>query len=144
MSTIRSLGAALLLVLAAGTANAQNSPVGLWRTVDDSTGQEKSLVRITQAAGVVSGTVEKLLHPSRPNPTCEKCTDERHGKPVLGLAIIQGVKQDGEVWDGGKILDPENGKVYAVRLKPIDGGRALQVRGYLGPFFRTQTWSRVE
>ena len=135
---------ALLLCLAFTVAHAQNTPLGLWKTVDDKTGQDKSLVRISETGGVVSGRVEKLLHPSKPNPLCEKCRDDRHGKPIVGLSIIEGLRQHGEVWDGGKILDPENGKIYTVRIRPIDGGRSLEVRGYLGPFFRTQTWSRVE
>jgi uncharacterized protein (DUF2147 family) len=135
---------ALLLCIAVAAAHAQNTPVGLWKTIDDNTGKEKSLVRISEAAGVVSGRVEKLLHPSKPNPVCEKCRDDRRGKPIVGLSIIEGLKQHGEVWDGGKILDPENGKIYTVRLKPIDDGKQLEVRGYIGPFFRTQTWTRVE
>lgn len=140
---MRALSAWLLL-MAVSVARAQNTPVGLWRTIDDSTGQEKSLVRITETDGVVSGKVEKLLHPSRPSPTCDKCRDERHGKPILGLSIIEGLKQHGDVWDGGQILDPDNGKVYTLRLKPLEGGKELQVRGYIGPFFRNQTWIRVE
>jgi uncharacterized protein (DUF2147 family) len=140
---VRAL-AAIILMLAATGAAAQNTPVGLWKTIDDHTGKEKSLVRITESAGVISGTVEKLLHPSKPNPLCDKCSDERHGKPITGLSIFEGLKQDGEAWDGGKILDPDNGKIYTVRLKPMDGGRRLEVRGYIGPFFRNQIWLRVE
>jgi uncharacterized protein (DUF2147 family) len=136
--------AALLLIGAVTTANAQNTPVGLWKSVDENTGQDKSLVRITDTGGVLSGKVEKLFHPSRPNPTCDKCGDDRKGKPIVGLPIIEGLKQDGDVWDGGKILDPESGKVYTVRLRPVEGGKTLEVRAYLGPFHRTQTWSRVE
>jgi uncharacterized protein (DUF2147 family) len=136
--------AALLFCIALNVAQAQNTPVGLWKTVDDKTGQEKSLVRISESGGVLSGRIEKLLHPSKPNPLCEKCRDDRRGKPMVGLSIIEGPKQHGDVWEGGKILDPANGKVYAVRLKPVDGGRSLEVRGYIGPFFRTQLWSRIE
>ena len=136
--------AALLLFIVAGAAQAQNTPVGLWRTIDDKTGLEKSLVRITESAGVVSGRIDKLLHPSRPNPVCEKCRDERHGKPIVGLSIIEGLKEHGDAWEGGQILDPENGKIYTVRLKPLDDGKKLEVRGYIGPFFRNQTWIRVE
>jgi uncharacterized protein (DUF2147 family) len=142
---------AVLLLLFAATAvqaqtqtQTQNSPVGLWKTIDDGTGQDKSLVRITSAGGVITGRVEKLLHPSHPNPVCDKCRDDRHDQPITGMQIIAGVRADGEVWDGGKILDPETGKLYTVRLKPIDGGARLEVRGYLGPFFRTQTWIRLE
>ena len=135
---------ALLLAFAAAAAQAQDTPVGLWKSFDDHTGQEKSLVRIVESGGVVSGLVEKLLHPSRPNPTCDKCSDDRHGKPIVGLSIIEGLKEHDGVWEDGKILDPENGKIYTVRLKPLDGGKTLQVRGYIGPFFRTQTWTRIE
>lgn len=142
MKTIAALS--LCLCLAATAAHAQGTPVGLWKTVDDHTGQEKSLVRISESGGVLSGRVEKLLHPSKPVPLCDKCTDQRRGKPIVGLSIIEGLKQHGDVWEDGTILDPDNGKIYTVRLKPLDGGRTLQVRGYIGPFFRTQTWSRVE
>jgi uncharacterized protein (DUF2147 family) len=136
--------AASLFLIAATAVHAQNTPVGLWKTIDDHTGQDKSLVRISDAGGVITGRIEKLLHPTHPNPLCDKCRDDRRGKPMIGLSIIDGPRQDGEVWDGGRILDPQNGKVYTVRLKPIDGGKKLEVRGYIGPFFRTQTWTRVE
>lgn len=136
--------AAFLFCLAVTVAHAQNTPVGLWKTVDDHTGKDKSLVRISEARGVLSGRIETLLHPSIPNPLCDKCRDDRHGKPITGLSIIEGLKQHGDVWEDGKILDPENGKIYTVRLRLMDGGKVLEVRGYLGPFFRTQTWTRVE
>jgi uncharacterized protein (DUF2147 family) len=136
--------AASLLIFAVTAANAQNTPTGLWKTIDDKTGQDKSLVRISDTGGVLTGRIEKLLHPSSPNPLCGKCRDDRHGKPMVGLSIIDGLRQDGGVWDGGRILDPQNGKIYTLRLKLIDGGKVLEVRGYIGPFFRTQTWSRVE
>lgn len=135
---------AFLFCLAATAVQAQRTPVGLWKTIDDGTGQDKSLVRISDTGGVITGRIEKLLHPSRPNPLCDKCRDERRGQPITGLTIIVGLRQDGAVWDGGKILDPENGRIYTVRLKPIENGTKLEVRGYLGPFFRTQTWIRLE
>ncbi len=127
---------------------AQMNPVGLWKTIDDSTGVAKSLVRITDDAGVYRGTIEKLLDPAdKPDAVCDKCTDERKDKPLLGLTILRNVHQDADdktVWDGGDITDPNNGKVYRTRLKPVDGGKKLEVRGYLGPFYRTQVWIRVE
>jgi uncharacterized protein (DUF2147 family) len=135
---------ASLLLFAAVAVHAQNTPVGVWKTIDDKTGQDKSLVRISDRGGVITGRIEKLLHPSHPNPLCDRCRDERHGKPITGLVIVDGLRQDRDVWDGGKILDPQNGKIYTVRLKPVDGGSKLEVRGYIGPFFRTQTWVRVE
>lgn len=138
----------LLLGLALG-AQAQTTPVGLWKTVDDETGKEKSLVRITEAGGVLTGKVEKLLDPARQDAKCDKCSDERKDQPVLGMTLIKGVKQNAdhpERWDGGEILDPNKGKTYKVRITPVDGGKTLEVRGYIGaPLLgRTQTWSRVE
>jgi uncharacterized protein (DUF2147 family) len=142
---LRTLAALLVCAsMVAGAAHAQNTPVGLWKTIDDHTGQEKSLVRISESGGVLNGKVEKLLHPSKPIPLCDQCTDERRGKPIVGLSIIEGMRQHGDVWEDGSILDPDNGKVYTLRLKALEGGKTLQVRGYIGPFFRTQTWSRVE
>ena len=141
---------ALGLVLFAGLARAQNTPVGVWKTIDDGTKKEKSLIRITETGGVLTGRIEKLLDPATPpDVTCDKCTDERKDKPVLGMTLIRNVKQsdaDRTLWDGGDILDPNNGKVYKVRLKPIDGGAKLDVRGYIGmPLLgRTQTWIRAE
>jgi uncharacterized protein (DUF2147 family) len=137
------------LLLAAGTAFAQSTPVGLWKTIDDETGKEKSFVRISEAGGVLGGRIEKLLDPAKADAKCDKCSDERKDQPVAGLSIIRNVKKSegrADEWSGGDILDPNNGKVYNVRLKPIDGGKRLEVRGYVGmPMLgRTQTWQRVE
>jgi uncharacterized protein (DUF2147 family) len=132
-------------VLASCAAFAQTTPVGLWKVFDDDTGQATSLVRIADSGGVLSGRVERLLDPSMRNVRCDKCTDERKDKPVLGMTILRNVKRTGDgVWEDGDILDPDNGKVYRVRLKPLDGGKKLEVRGYLGPFYRNQRWLREE
>jgi uncharacterized protein (DUF2147 family) len=136
------------LLLASLSAFAQMSPVGLWKTIDDDTKKEKSLVRIKETNGVFSGTIEKLLDPdSKQDAVCDKCTDDRKDKPVLGMTIMRGVKQNSDdpaVYDAGHILDPNNGKTYRVRIKPVDGGQKLEMRGYIGPFYRTQVWLRVE
>ena len=131
----------------AGAALAQPTPVGLWRNVDDKTGEAKAEVRIVDNGGVLSGRIEKrLLKDAKPDDVCDKCTDDRKGKPLIGLEIIRGARQaEGkDSWEGGRILDPENGKEYTLRLAPLDGGGKLQVRGYIGPFYRTQTWVRVQ
>jgi uncharacterized protein (DUF2147 family) len=128
-------------------AAAQNTPAGLWKTIDDETKHEKSYVRITESNGVFSGKIEKILEAGKADSKCDKCSDERKDKPVLGMTILRNLKQnadDKDVWDGGDVLDPNNGKVYRARLKPIEGGKQLQLRGYLGPFYRTQVWIRVE
>ena len=129
------------------SAWAQSSPVGLWRNLDDKTGDAKAEIRISETAGVVNGRIDKLLRKdAKPDEKCEECRDERKGQPMVGLEIIRGAKKaDGkDVWEGGKILDPENGREYALRLTPVEGGRKLDVRGSFGPFGRTQTWVRVQ
>ena len=138
--------AALLAAAACALAHAQPTPVGLWKTIDDETGKEKSYVRVVEADGVLSGKVEKLLDPAKQEAKCGKCSDARKDQPILGMAILEGVrKHEGEpYWDGGTILDPNNGKTYRVRLTPKEEGKQLEVRGYLGPFWRNQTWLRVE
>ena len=138
----------IALLASAGAAFAQASPAGLWKTIDDETKQEKSLVRLTEAGGVLTGKIEKLTDPAKQETVCDKCTDARKDQKVLGMTIVEGVKKNADepYWDGGTILDPNNGKVYKVRMKPVDGGRRLEVRGYIGmPLLgRTQTWIRVE
>jgi uncharacterized protein (DUF2147 family) len=135
------------LALTALSSWAQNTPVGLWKTIDDDGKTEKSLVRISDAGGVLTGKIEKIFDASKQDSKCDKCSDERKDQPVLGMTILRNLKQDAddkETWAGGDILDPNNGKTYKARLKPIDGGKQLQMRGYLGPFYRTQVWQRVE
>jgi uncharacterized protein (DUF2147 family) len=137
---------AMILGASCLPALAQMSPVGLWRNVDDKTGEAKAEIRIVEAGGTLSGKIEKrLLKDAKPDDVCDECSDDRKGKPLLGLEIIRGVKkaEGKDVWEGGKILDPENGRNYALRMTPIDGGKKLEVRGSIGPFGRTQTWTRV-
>lgn len=139
--------ATLTLLAAAALAHAQSTPVGLWKTIDDETKTEKSYVRIAETAGVLSGRVEKIVDPAKQDSKCDKCADERKDQKVLGMTIVRNARHsadDKDIWDGGDILDPNNGKVYRLRLKPLDGGKALEVRGYIGPFFRNQRWIRVE
>jgi uncharacterized protein (DUF2147 family) len=139
--------AGCVLVGALGAAWAQNTPVGKWHSIDEKTKEIKSEITITEASGVLTGKVSKLLRKdAKQDAVCEECTDARKGKPILGLEIIRSAKKDGEnnVWTGGKILDPENGKEYSLKLTPEDGGKKLAVRGSIGPFGRTQTWVRVE
>jgi uncharacterized protein (DUF2147 family) len=138
---------ALLFTVTAASAMAQSTPVGLWRNVDDKTGEVKAEIRIGESNGALIGRIEKSLRKdTRPDAICDECTDDRKGKPIAGLEIIRGGKkaEGKDVWEGGRILDPENGKEYRASFTPIDGGRKLEVRGYLGPFWRTQTWNRVQ
>ena len=123
-----------------------NSPVGQWHTLDDKTGEVKSVVVIFEQQGVVRGRVEKVLRKDAdPAAKCDKCSDDRKNQPVVGLEIIRGAKKASgkNVWEDGEILDPENGRTYALRLTPIENGAKLEVRGSFGLIGRTQTWVRV-
>jgi uncharacterized protein (DUF2147 family) len=137
---------AIVLSLSGVAAMAQMTPVGSWHSFDEKTGETKSLIVISENAGVLSGHVDKLLRKDADQKKlCSECSDERKDKPMLGLEIIRGAKKlaDKDVWEGGKILDPENGKEYTLRLTPIEGGKKLEVRGSIAFFGRTQTWVRV-
>ncbi|MCM5570825.1 DUF2147 domain-containing protein [Burkholderiaceae bacterium FT117] len=146
------LAAAALVAATAGApaafAQPAASPAGLWKNIDDETKQPKALVRIVEAGGGYSGRIEKILT-DKPDAVCDLCTDERKGKPVQGMTIIDGMQaskvEDG-LYEGGRILDPGNGKVYRSQMRLLDGGRSLEVRGYVGlPLFgRSQTWIREQ
>jgi uncharacterized protein (DUF2147 family) len=132
--------------LFAATALAQ-SPAGLWKTIDDKTGKERSTVRITETGGVYTGKIEKLLAAdAKQDAKCDLCTDARKDQPVIGMTIIRNVKKNEDIFDGGDILDPNNGKVYKVRIKLTEDGKKLEVRGYVGtPMLgRSQNWIRAE
>ena len=137
-----------VLLAASATASLAmaNSPVGQGHTIDDKTGEPKSLVVIAEHQGVMRGRVEKILRKDAdPSAKCDKCSDDRKNLPILGMEIIRGAKKASgkNVWEDGEILDPENGKTYGLRLTPIENGAKLEVRGSIGPFGRTQTWVRV-
>ena len=141
--------AAVALSLGVSVVWAQATPVGVWKTIDDDGKTEKSVVRIVDAGGQLNGRIETLFDASKKDSVCDKCSDERKDKRIVGLTILRNVSKDHDdqsLWTGGDILDPNNGKVYKVRLRPIEEGRKLEVRGYVGmPMLgRTQTWIRVE
>lgn len=118
--------------------------LGLWKTIDES-GKETSIVEIFERTGKVYGKIIKIFPgpKDQKDPVCEQCDkgDPRYGKKVIGMEILQGLKKEGNEYAGGSILDPKNGKVYRCRI--WREGAELKVRGYLGPFYRTQTWKKV-
>ena len=144
----RSIVVAFALLLATAAYAASDTPVGTWTQVDDATGKPKSIIEITeQPDGTLQGVVRQVLFSDHgTNPICAKCEGGRHNQPVVGMMIMWGVKKDGDVWDGGKILDPHNGKTYKVKLSLADNGQKLDVRGYIGmPLLgHTQTWIRKD
>jgi uncharacterized protein (DUF2147 family) len=143
---IKQVTISLLLAAVSLPGFAQVSPEGLWRSIDDDSGKPKAEIRIVaNATGVLTGKVEKALIESK-EPLCTACTDARKDKPKVGMEIIRGAKKSATemIWEGGNILDPENGKTYTLKMTPIEEGKKLQVRGYIGPFYRTQVWHRIE
>jgi uncharacterized protein (DUF2147 family) len=122
--------------------------VGRWKTIDDATGKFKSLVSIWEENGKVYGRIEKILDPSstNPDPRCDHCQGELKNRPLIGLRILWDLKRDGAQWSGGKVLDPESGKIYKCVLSLEDNGKKLKLRGFVGVSLlgRTQYWLRDE
>jgi uncharacterized protein (DUF2147 family) len=137
-----------LIVLCIPVHAAEPSPIGLWKTIDDNTGQPRGLVRIRAVNGQYEGKVEKIFPKpgEETSPKCEKCEGVRRNQPVIGMTILWGLMKQGDEYQGGEILDPENGKVYRSRMKLVDSGKKLDVRGFIGfsLFGRSQIWIREE
>lgn len=139
-----SLFLSLTLLLMSSLAMAQ-SPVGVWKTIDDKTGNAKSHMEIYEKNGKVHGKIVKLLQKA-PDTVCEKCTGDKKGKPLMGMVLVSGLSKQKDTWKGGTILDPESGSEYGCSIW-FENGNAdeLQVRGkHWTGIFRTQTWYRVK
>jgi uncharacterized protein (DUF2147 family) len=142
-----SLALAALLSLPAAWA-ADMSPVGLWKNIDDVSGKPKALIRISENKGELEGRIEQLFRPAGEdqNPKCVKCEGVLKDQPIVGMVFMSGLKKSGDEYNGGEILDPDNGKVYKSKLTLVDGGKKVNVRGYIGiPLLgRSQVWVRQE
>ncbi|WP_269532101.1 DUF2147 domain-containing protein [Chitinimonas sp. BJYL2] len=140
MRTIPALFASLL-ALTAPLALA-DSPVGIWKNVSDKTGKVEALIEISDVKGELRGKLVKLMDPKE--TVCKECPGDKKNAPLMGLEIIWGVKKDGDEWAGGKILDPNNGKIYSVKMALLEAGKKLEVRGFLGFSLlgRSQVWHR--
>lgn len=133
----------VLAALAAGGASAQSAdPTGRWKTIDDETGNVKSIVEISEVNGKLRGQVMEVLQSDRgPDPVCDKCKGANKDKPVKGMTILWDLARDGNEWKGGTILDPSNGKTYKSKLALIDDGK-LGVSGCVAFICREQVWIR--
>jgi uncharacterized protein (DUF2147 family) len=149
MKMIKSILLLAVFGLSASLAMAQGSSdpaLGVWKTIDEKTNQPSSIIRLEEKGGELTGTVIELIPtPGEPLVThCKLCAGERKDKPIVGMVIMFGLKQDKRgQWSGGEILDPEEGEIYKVKISTEDG-KTLQVRGYIGiPLLgRTQIWLR--
>jgi len=148
MEAMKLVAAMLLLLLAGGALADTSSPAGVWKSIDDKTKKERSIIRITDVNGEFKGVVEKIFDQPGDDPAhlCKECKDERKDKPIVGMTILWGLKKDGDGWSGGEILDPKNGKIYRAKMSLSEDGKSLKVRGFIGISLigRTQTWHREQ
>lgn len=140
---MRYLAASIILTVTciARPASAADPVVGKWKTVDDKTGKVVSEVELYDQGGKIFGKITGLTEPTNADgkpKTCTACQGADKNKPIVGLVIIKDLSLSGDRYKGGSILDPEDGKVY--RAEVWQEAQALKVRGYLGPFYKTQTW----
>ncbi|MGZ3297182.1 MAG: DUF2147 domain-containing protein [Xanthobacteraceae bacterium] len=139
----------LAALVAAPAARAEtSSPAGLWKAIDDKSGKPSALIRISENNGELTGKIEKLFRTpdEEQNPKCVACTDARKNQQIVGMTIVSGLKKHGDEYSGGEILDPNDGSVYKSKLTLREGGKKVEVRGYIGvPMFgRSQVWLRQE
>lgn len=135
----------VVFIAVAGMFTAHAQVTGKWKTIDDETGEAKSVVEVFEKDGKVYGKVIEILNPAKKDSKCQNCKGEDKDKPILGLMIIKGLKKDGKEYTDGDILDPQKGKLYSCTIK-LDGNDKLSVRGYMGISLigRSQTWYRVK
>jgi uncharacterized protein (DUF2147 family) len=133
----------MLPAMLAAPAFAQNSAVGLWKNAEPN---KVTMIRTYEEGGQLQGKVEKVLKNDAEDKDakCAKCKDENKDKPMAGLRLIWDMRKDGDKWTGGKLLDPESGRVVNCKLETADGGKKLMVKGSVAIISKTQTWTRVE
>jgi len=138
----------VILLCSVSLALAGGSPVGKWKTIDDETKKEKSIVEVYEVGGKVYGRILQLLQEKDGGASklCTKCTGSDLNKPMIGLVIVKGLTADGGEYAGGTIMDPNNGKVYKCKMEVVEGGNTMKVRGFLGISLlgRTQIWHKVK
>lgn len=134
----------LLFCITVMTSMQSQSVIGKWKTIDDATGEAKSIVEVFSKSGKIYAKVVDILDPATKNNLCKQCSGEDKNKPILGLTIIKGLSKDGSEYNSGEILDPKNGKLYKCALS-LESKDKLKVRGYIGFSLlgRTQYWHRV-
>ena len=138
---LKSIFTTLLFFALFVASSFAQSCVGIWKTIDDETGEERSQVEIYKKNGKFYGKVIKLL--DAPTTTCDNCSGKRKGAPLVGMEIMWDMYKSGSTWKGGKIFSPTKDKTYSCKIW-LDGKDKLKVRGYIALFYRTQTWHRIK
>lgn len=140
MNTIKTF--CLLLVIFFSHTICAQGIIGKWRTIDDETGEPKSIVKIYERSGKLFGDIIEILNSERVNSVCSKCEGDLKDQPILGMTIIRDMKKGNGIYEKGSIVNPSTGKTYNCRLK-LEDNTKLQVRGYVAFFYKTQYWERV-
>lgn len=132
---------ALVFALIISASAFSQSVIGKWKTIDDETGEAKSIVNIYEEDGKIYGQIIELMK-GDPERICKACTGKKAGQKVKGMIIINALEKDGKYWEGDNgIFDPEKDTYYDVKI--WREGNELRVRGYIGFLFRTQTWLKA-
>lgn len=131
-----------LVLMLSFSVNAQTI-FGKWENRDEETGKVDSVIEVYQKDGKAYAKIIEITDADRQDAVCDKCTGKNKNKPILGMNILTGLKKDGEEWNGGKILDPKNGKKYKCFIK-LEEANKLKIRGYIGFSLlgRTAYWFR--
>ena len=145
MTKKNSLRCLVLLAAALPTLAMAATPEGVWKTIDDHSGKVKSLVTISEQNGILSGKVSRIMDPAKREALCTKCKGSRKNQKIEGMNILWDMTKEGDIYDDGKIIDPESGKVYSASMKLLDNGNKMEVRGYIGFSLigRSQVWERA-
>lgn len=118
---------------------------GHWKTIDDVTGEPKSIVHVYEENGKVYGKIIEIFNPENRNKTCTECTGKLKNKPLIGMVFLYNLKKDGKEYNDGNIVDPKTGKEYSCYIE-LQDNNTLKVRGYVGISIagRTQYWKRIK
>ena len=135
---------ALILCLSLYSAKAQ-TVFGKWQSTDSKTGKAEAIIEIYKENNKAYAKIVDILNPDDKDKICIYCNGENKDKPILGMIIVNGLKEKGDIWSGGKILDPKNGKYYKCYITLVDNSK-LKLRGYIGIslFGRTEYWNKIE
>ena len=143
---MKKLAVALTVLGMSVLANAADPLNGtVWKTIDDKTKQPKATVKFTERNGVLTANIQSILTPGEEN-ACKKCEGPYHNKSLKGLTIVQNLTAvGGGKYENGTILDPQSGKTYKLKGEIAEGGKKLNLRGFIGvsALGRNQTWIRA-
>ncbi|WP_299439246.1 DUF2147 domain-containing protein [uncultured Aquimarina sp.] len=134
----------IALILVTIFTNAQSEIIGKWKTIDDNTGEPRSIVEIYKKGNKIYGKIDRILKESDRKKLCEECEGDDYNKPIEGMVILKGLQKDGDEYEDGTIMDPENGKIYKCKIWIDENDpNILNVRGYIAFLFRTQKWVKA-